>query len=663
MEFDKMPGAGGQVNAQGGNTPVMAAIGEQQLREFTLLLREYNSGLHLTKERIISSENWWKLRNTREEQKETNVGRDGAFAARSAWLHNVIVSKHADAMEAFPEPIFLPREAADRQEAKMLSAVVPCILDENGFEQVYSDAQWQKCKTGTGAYKIVWDKNKLGGLGDVGITRVNLLNLYWEPGVTDIQKSRYFFQTELVDKDVLEEKYPQLKGKLRDSSFVSSKFLYDDSVKTENKATVVEVYYRRMVDGRKVLHYCKYVGDQVLFATENEQDTLTDEMGNTIGEPMAATGLYDHGDYPYVFDSLYPIEGSPCGYGYVEVCRNPQTEIDLMKTAFVKNAMVGAVPRYFSRQDGNVNEGEFLDLSKPIVHVNGSVDEASLRQINFNQLPGVYVNMLDRSIQELRETTGNTETSTGTASGVTAASAIAALQEASGKGSRDATQTSYRAFGRICKMVVELIRQFYDVPRTFRIMGEMGQEQFTSYDNRGLKPQAQGMAFGQDMGYRKPEFDIKVSAQKKNVYTRVSQNELALQFFKMGFFNPQLTDQTMMCLEMMDFDGKDELMQKVSRMGGMMQLLQQVLPLAIQAMAQVNPMMAQQIMMQAQSLGVAAMPAAPSGGGNVSLTQGDAISGIKPKEHGIVRNARERANEATQPSTGKVVRTEEERRK
>jgi len=295
--------------------------------------------------------------------------------------------------------------------------------------------------------------------------------------------------------------------------------------------------------------------------------------------------------------------------------------------------------------------------------VNGSVDEASLRQINFNQLPGVYVNMLDRSIQELRETTGNTETSTGTASGVTAASAIAALQEASGKGSRDATQTSYRAFGRICKMVVELIRQFYDVPRTFRITGEMGQEQFVTYSNSGLLPVAQGMAFGQDMGFRKPEFDIKVSAQKKNVYTRVSQNELALQFFKMGFFNPQLTDQTMMCLEMMDFDGKDELMQKVSRMGGMMQLLQQVLPLAIQAMAQVNPAMAQQLMMQAQQMGVAAMPVAPGGGGNISLTQGDNIKGIQPKEHGIVRNARERANEATQPSTGKVVRTEEERRR
>ena len=163
------------------NMPVMTAIGEEQLREFTLILREYNSGLHLTKERIISSENWWKLRNTREEQKETNVGRDGAFAARSAWLHNVIVSKHADAMEAFPEPIFLPREASDREEAKMLSAVVPCILDENGFEQVYSDAQWQKCKTGTGAYKVTgYSDFHTEFTGDYGSLRLLYFTIRYE---------------------------------------------------------------------------------------------------------------------------------------------------------------------------------------------------------------------------------------------------------------------------------------------------------------------------------------------------------------------------------------------------------------------------------------------------------------------------------------------------
>ena len=673
MGFDMAPGAmpGVDMAAGAASEAAVQAVGEEQLLEFLKILQQYKSGLGKTHSRIIASENWWKLRNTVEEKKETAIGADGGWTSRSAWLHNVIVSKHADAMEAYPEPNIRPREQADTQEATMLTAIVPCILEQNDFETVYSDAMWQKGKTGTGCYKVVWDKNKLGGLGDIGISRVNLLNLYWEPGVTDIQKSRYLFHTELMDKEVLEEKYPQLKGKLKTNAFVASRFLYDDSVDTANKVTVIEVYYRRWREGKKVLHYCKFVGDQVLFATENELEPVLDQMGRPIKPPMAETGLYDHGDYPYVLDPLYPIEGSPCGYGYVDVCRNPQTEIDLMKTGFVKNAMVGAIPRYFSRQDGGVNEAEFLDLSKPIVHINGSVDETSLRQINFNQLPGVYVNMLDRTIQELRETSGNTETSTGSASGVTAASAIAALQEASGKGSRDATQTSYRAYTKVVILVIELIRQFYDLPRKFRILGEMGQEQFVTYDNRGLVPQDQGSAFGQDLGARKPEFDIKVSAQKKNVYTKVSQNELALQFFKMGFFNPQMVDQAMLCLELMDFDGKDTVMSRVRKMGGMMQLLQQVLPIAISALAQINPMMAQQVMMQAQQLGIAPAPmgapmGAPSpaakGAAAGKLPESDNIAGIKKPEHGIVRNARERANEASQPGTGKVIRGEGDKR-
>ena len=453
-------------------------VGHEQLMEFTRTLNRYKGGTSKTRERIIASESWWKLRNTEEARKETAMAAQQGFHSRSAWLHNVITSKHADAMEAYPEPNILPREEGDKAEAQMLSSIIPCVLEQNDFESVYNDAMWQKCKTGTGCYKIVWDKNKLGGMGDISVFRVNLLNLYWEPGVEDIQKSRYFFQTELVDKDVLAERYPQLEGKLKGQDIVSSKFLYDDTVSTDNKATVIEVYYHKAnSSGKRVLHYCKYVGDQVIYATENQVGGEYDEYGQQIKAPMAETGLYDHGLYPYVFDPLYPIEGSPCGYGYVDICRNPQTEIDLMKTSFVKNAMVGSTPRYFSRQDGNVNEAEFLDLTKPIVHVSGNVDEASLRQINFSQLPGVYVNMLDRTIQELRETTGNTETSTGTASGVTAASAIAALQEASGKGSRDATLSSYRAYTKIVRLCIELIRQFYGLSLTFRILGAMGAEQ------------------------------------------------------------------------------------------------------------------------------------------------------------------------------------------
>ena len=630
-------------------------IGSKQLHEFTQILQKYKAGKSLTEQRIIASESWWKLRNTTEEQKETQIGIDKGFTSKSGWLHNVIVSKHADAVEAYPEPNILPREEGDRGEARMLSAIIPCVLEQNHFEDTYDEAMWRKMKSGTGTYKIIWDQHKLNGLGDITIECANLLNLFWEPGITDIQKSRYFFHTELCDKDLLEERYPQLKGKMQGESFITAKFLYDDHVDTENKVTVIEVYYHKYIEGKNTLQYCKYVNETVLYATENDTQPFIDELAGVVKPPMAVTGLYDHGKYPYVFDPLYPIEGSPCGYGYVDICRNPQTEIDILKTSFVKNAMVGATPRYFSRGNGTVNEEEFLDLSKPIVHAPNGVDELALRRIEHTPLDGNYINVLDRTIQELRETSGNTETSTGsTSSGVTAASAIAALQEASGKGSRDSTQASYRAYSEIVDMCIELIRQFYNQPRQFRIIGQYGAEQYVSYTNQGLQPQYQGVDFGQDMGFRLPVFDIKVSAQRRNVYTKVSQNELALQFFQMGFFNPQMTDQALMCLDLMEFDGRDTVMQKVAQNGTMFQKLLQYMQLAMMLAQKADPAMAEQIAQEIMAMmgggGGTAM-----GGISPQIVQSDSLGGMAKKEHPIVENAREKSANASQPSGGKVV--------
>lgn len=630
-----------------------APIGSEQLKELTQILQKYKAGKTVTEQRIIASENWWKMRNASEEQKVTDIVKKG-FVSKSGWLHNVIVSKHADAIEAYPEPNVLPREEGDRDEARMLSAIVPCVLEQNKFEETYDDAMWRKMKSGTAVYKVVWDKHKLNSLGDIGVECANILNLFWEPGISDIQKSRYFFHTELCDKDLLQEKYPeQLKDGLKGDAFVSSKFLYDDHVDTENKVTVIECYYHKFIQGKNTLQYIKYVNDVVLYATENDMQPQVDELGQ-VKPPMAIAGLYDHGKYPYVFDALFPIEGSPCGYGYVDICQNPQTEIDVLKTAFVKNARVGAIPRYFSRGDGTINEEEFLDLDNPLVHTTGDMSENGLRPVEHQTIDGSYLTLLQWDVNELRETSGNTEASTGIApTGVTTASGLAALQEASGKGSRDSTLSAYRAYSEIVEMCIELIRQFYNLPRKFRILGQYGTEQYVTYTNQGIQPQHQGNDFGQDMGMRLPIFDVKVSAQKKSRYTKVSQNELALQFFQLGFFNPQMADQTLLCLEIMDFDGKDGIMQKVSQLGTMYDKLMQYMQLSLMLSQAAAPQYVEQIAMDMQSMG--GQVPQMGGGKPPQVMEGDNVSNISQPEHGVVRNAREKAQNVAQPDGGNVT--------
>lgn len=633
-------------------------VGRERLLDFDKILEKYKAGKKRLEIRVISAESWWKLRNESEARKQNGIGWDDSFRAKSAWLHNVIISKHADAMENYPEPLVLPREPGDRRQARMLSAVLPVVLEQAGFEGTYDANMWQKLKTGTGVYQITWDPDKQNGLGDIAIRRVDLLSIFWEPGITDIQQSRYVFTVELQDNEVLEANYPQLTGKLKGQKLTVSRFLYDDTVSTEGKTPVIDVYYKRQENGRTVLHYCKYVNDVVLASTENDAVRQAQEAAQRVNEldgvvqelqangidPAAAVGgqmqdamagpqhfgLYDHGRYPFVFDALWPVEGSPCGYGYVDISMNPQIQLDLLDTAFLKNAMNGANPRYFKQAGSTVNESQFKDINQTFIDVNGRLDDTGIRPIDYNALAGNYLGFYQNKVAELRETSGNTESSNGVStSGVTAASAIAALQEASGKTSRDAVRSSYRAYSEIIDMVIELVRQFYDLPRTFRIQGENGQEAFATLDNGPMLPQALGFGMEQ-IGYRLPLFDVKVKVQKRNAYTRASQNELALQLYNMGFFAPQQATPALSCLEMMDFEGIDELRQRISQNGTIFQELQAVAQVALALAQRYEPQnvgmlmqMAPSLMMTGQTMGAAAdtKPATMPGEEESGVTQ------------------------------------------
>lgn len=537
---------------QDGFSALAARIGVEQIREANNTLQKYKQGKANLEQRIIDNEQWYKLRHW-----ECMRDKKQQVQPTSAWLFNSLANKHADAMDNFPSPNILPREEGDKGEAEMLSSIIPVILEQNDFEETYDNVQDYRLKSGTGVYGIFWDNEKMNGLGDISILKADLINLFWEPGITDIQRSRHLFHVELADNDLLEQEYPQLRGKLSSSSIDLSKYVYDDTVDTSTKSAVVDWYYKKRQNGRNVLHYCKYVNDVVLFATENDPE-------------MAERGWYDHGQYPFVFDPLFSMEGTPCGFGYIDVGKDTQAYIDRANQAIMQNMLANAKPRHFIRSDGSVNEAEYADTTKDFIHVDGSLGQDSILPVQGKPLNNVYIEVLHDKIDELKETTGNRDISTGgTTSGVTAASAIAAMQEAGSKLSRDNNKASYRAFRKVVLMVIELIRQFYDLPRCFRIIGENGTARFVEYSNANLQPQMQGIEMGVDMGYRLPLFDVEITAQKASPYSKMSQNELALQFFGAGFFNPQMSDQALACLEMMDFDRKQVIMQRIAQNGMM----------------------------------------------------------------------------------------------
>ena len=229
-------------------------------------LKEYRKGRANLEQRIRENERWYKMRHWEMAERSKNPG-DPEPA--SAWLLNCIANKHADAMDNYPEPVVLPREEGDRDTARVLGAVIPTILDRQRFEDTYDMHWWRKLRSGTGVYGVFWDKGLEKGLGDVAVRDVDVMNLYWEPGVDDIQKSRNVFLTTIMDNDLLEEMYPELKGTLGDD-VDRAQYIHDESIDTSEKTVVVDWYYKRMDGTREVLHYCKFVGETALYSSEDE---------------------------------------------------------------------------------------------------------------------------------------------------------------------------------------------------------------------------------------------------------------------------------------------------------------------------------------------------------------------------------------------------------
>ena len=387
---------------------------EDDVRKAAETLKKYKEGKDRFDRKIRANEEWWKLRHWRIVESEEKKKKKGMTEPVSAWLHNSINNKHADMMDNFPEPTVLARESSDEQTAKTLTSILPVVLEYNRYEETYNDCAWYKLKQGASVKKIVWDSRKNNGVGDINIAKIDILNLFWEPGINKIQESANLFHVELMDNEILNQRYPDID--LTGSDIVLTKYINAENVDTSEKSYVVDWYYKKDNGTKDILHYCKFVNDKILYASENDPEYVE-------------RGYYDHGMYPYVFDVMFPEEGTPVGFGYIDIMKDPQLYIDKLDQVILDSAIKASKARYLSKDTGGINEDEFNDWTKEVVHYTGNPDD--IQPMQSVVPPTQCINVKEEKINELKETSGNRDFSQGsTQSGVTAATAIAALQEA-----------------------------------------------------------------------------------------------------------------------------------------------------------------------------------------------------------------------------------------
>ena len=555
-----------------------------KVSEVLQILHEYKDGKTTVDMKATENQEWWRLRHWNVIQGKTEAGK-AKVEVGSAWAVNSILNKHADFMDSFPKANVLAREADDEEEAQILSKILPAIEEHTDAEQVYNTAGYDFLIDGTAITSVLWDPMAHDGMGDIKKTNVDIHNVFWQPGIEDIQQSKYFFDVSVADVNDVKLQYPDIADRIGGGKqgFITE-YIHDDNINHQNDIEIINCYYKKLemrpvlinIDPqtvaqhlvpREILHMAIIIGDQCVFCSEDN--------------PEYQDGFYKHGKYPYVFRKCFPVKDSPCGFGYLDIMKYPQRDIDKLDQAIMKNTMMKAKPRWWVKKNADINKEAFADWDEEIVEVGSGDLGSAVQQMDVDTLPAIVETHLEAKIDELKEISGNRDFSQGsTASGVTAASAIAALQEAGSKLSRDINKAMYRGSREEYYLEIELIRQFYTEPRTFRIDDGSGRYEYMDYSNVNIAPQ--DITTPEGTRHKKSIFDLEVSAEKQSPFSRASQNETAKELYQMGLFAPDNATSALVCLDMMEFEGKEKIKQQIQQNDTFMQQFQQMQQLIIQ---------------------------------------------------------------------------------
>ena len=493
--------------------------------------QKYKSDKENLNQRVRENDYWYKARYGRLINPATNETEPS-----TAFIFSAIENKFSDAVDNFPMPNILEREPGDKELSEILSKIVPVQLDMADFKKAYKTNWRRKLKHGTGIYGVFY-KN-----GEIKISSVSLLNVYCDMHVENVQDSQFLFIVNAVDNEELKKTYPMHIEKFCGNATVEG---FDGSHEIDDRTEIIDCYYKK--DGK--LHCMKFCCGEVIEATEDGD---------------YPDGIYRHGMYPVVFDVLYPEEDSPFGFGVIDIAKNPQAYIDRLDGAIVKNAVLSSKIRLLIKDSGSVNEDEVLDYSNDIIHVAGSVDSDSIRELQVAGLPAYVMSHRSKKIEELKEVVGNRDFQQGsTSKGVVAASAITALQEAGNKLSRSSIDDAFDCYKQIVIMVIELMREFFEDKHVYRITGTAGRAEFAEFKSEMMYKKS---ALPDSWNKKDPiSFDVEIVPQKQNPFQRETNNNTIIQLWQTGFFRPEVSDSALIAMEAMSFDGKEKIIECIKK--------------------------------------------------------------------------------------------------
>lgn len=423
----------------------------------------------------------------------------------------------ADQMDNMPEALMLPETKALENVAEDLTDIVRFILNHNHYEDLHRKRVEDCFATGTGITQIVWDPDMDDGKGNIAVLRWPIESFLWDPLASTVQDARAIIKVARYPKSWFEQHYPNKAKKMGTddygvfSDLAKPASQEEANVAEEETALLVEYWYRLFDDKarRYTINVAYVAGGELLEKSED---------------------VYKHGMYPFVTDVYTPIEGQPVGMGMVEELAPMMRYVNRYASYIDMNLRMSSKGRLLVNRNAGIDKDQVADWNNDIIE-GDRIDPTALQWLQTQPFTGMVNQMMLQMQTDMKQDSGQNQFTRGeTTGGVTAASAISALQEAGGKITRLRTAEFNSGFREIVEQIMWLIAQYYDKDRLVFVTGRSGQD-----SKQIIADPKKLFDLRSDEGHLPPPpYTVQVQVQRRNPLRQQAQNELFMQAYSMA---------------------------------------------------------------------------------------------------------------------------------
>lgn len=447
-------------------------------------------------------------------------------------IHSTCENFESDLMDNYPQAIIQPENPDDREIAEVVGALIRQNHDSMKYRAEYQKMCHDFVVGGYCVQEVGYDTMANHGIGSAFLRYVDNRNILFDPQVTNIQDGRAVFKIAPRTIEWLEKQYPNKAGTFKKDTYkleVDSKLKYD-----EDKSVLQIEYWWKEFDVEKRMwrvHMALMAGRQLL---EDSRESKPD-------------GYFSMGEYPFVVTPLFRRKNTSIGYGIPDIFADLQMYSDKLDQVSLKNAQMASHNKLLVTESSGFDADDLRDWSKD-VHRGESLN--GITWFPTPALPAYFVQQPSIMRQSVKDESGANDFSRGnTGGGVTAASAISALQEMSTKRSRKAALLLHESFKDAVRYEIEFEREFNILPREVLLTVD-GEQHVATFETALMQKETA------QHNIVPIEFFVSIKVERENRFTTMAHNELMMQMVQIGILQPE------QALELMVFEGKESVLHK-----------------------------------------------------------------------------------------------------